>query len=57
MTLRIAVVHGTLYLDDGPCALVDVVGLPEDGDGEPQYAQIRVADIVGLSVVGPEKAA
>ncbi|BCJ50430.1 hypothetical protein Asp14428_19050 [Actinoplanes sp. NBRC 14428] len=46
MTLRIADVHGLVYLDDGPCVLVDAVPLWPDGDeGDTRYAQIPLAGI------------
>ena len=45
VTFQVTDVHGVVYLDDGPSVLVDRILASEDDDGEPRYAQVRVADI------------
>ena len=46
MTLRITNVHGLVYLNDEPWAIVDGVPLWSDGfEEEERYAQIRIAGI------------
>ena len=43
ISLRVTVVHGVVYLDDGPYLLAQIARLGEDD--EPRYAQLRIADI------------